>query len=392
MDRTIAMKHLNIALAALGDLTRQPARSLVVTGCLVGILFPYMTLLGISEGLRIQAEISLEEGADRYVSSDQYGAAGPVRIDEILKELTELDGVRRIRPRVVGRTYFADQLVAIVGLDREALGKLEPLVQGNVPGSPGEVLVGKALANRFGLNPGVPFTLAANKRKVLRATGTLSPTCSWNSSLLAMHLADANDFFGMGGYASHALVSLTTSSTDQRTASNMESPKGGSLRLPRFRVTDREEGMKKFNSACGLSSGTGSILLVIGLVPAIPALVMTAGFGSGDLRREIGVMRATGWSAREIIEKAAFENVAIAVAAVSFAVLLASVWIKGLNGPLVAQLFISEVGLIPSVPVPFTISPAHVLLLFWPVLGLTLSGGIISAWAASRALPGQSVR
>ncbi len=55
--------------------------------------------------------------------------------------------------RVVGRTYFVDRLVAVVGLDREGLLALKPLVEGDVPESRGEVLVGQGIASEFGIHP-----------------------------------------------------------------------------------------------------------------------------------------------------------------------------------------------------------------------------------------------
>ncbi len=64
MDHSQTLTHKNLLFAAIGDLIRRRLRSLVVTLCLAAILFPLLTALAISEGLRFQAEIGVRQGAD----------------------------------------------------------------------------------------------------------------------------------------------------------------------------------------------------------------------------------------------------------------------------------------------------------------------------------------
>jgi ABC-type lipoprotein release transport system permease subunit len=187
------LKHRNLLFAALADL------------CLSAILFPLVTALAISEGLRFQAEIAVREGANFFVSTDQYGGSGAISM-AFLEEISTLHGVSRATARVVGRTYFANRLVAVVGTDRDSLFALKPLVQGTLPDARGEVLVGPSIAEEFAVEPGIRFTLALNNRKVFKSVGTLSPTCLWGSDVLIMHLKDANEFFRIKGDASQLLL------------------------------------------------------------------------------------------------------------------------------------------------------------------------------------------
>jgi hypothetical protein len=120
MGHSRALKHTNLLFAALADLLRQRMRSLVVTLSLTAILFPLVTALAVSEGLRFQAGIAVQEGADLYISSDQYGGNGAIST-AYLKRLSALGGISRTTARVVGRTYFANRVVAVVGLDKPSL-------------------------------------------------------------------------------------------------------------------------------------------------------------------------------------------------------------------------------------------------------------------------------
>ena len=80
MEHSEALKHGNLLFAALADLLRRRVRSMVVSLCLTAILFPLVTALAISEGLRFQAEIAVREGANFYVSTDQYGGSGAISV------------------------------------------------------------------------------------------------------------------------------------------------------------------------------------------------------------------------------------------------------------------------------------------------------------------------
>ena len=70
--------YLNLFVAAAANLARYRLRSVVVVICLVAICGPYVTGIAISEGIRAEAEIAVQEGADLYLTFDQFGRNGPV--------------------------------------------------------------------------------------------------------------------------------------------------------------------------------------------------------------------------------------------------------------------------------------------------------------------------
>ncbi len=70
--------YRNLFVAAAANLARYGTRSAVVVVCLVAICGPYVTGIAISEGIRADAELSVEEGADLYLTMDHFGRNGPV--------------------------------------------------------------------------------------------------------------------------------------------------------------------------------------------------------------------------------------------------------------------------------------------------------------------------
>jgi ABC-type lipoprotein release transport system permease subunit len=363
----------------------------VVTLCLVAILFPLVTALAISEGLRFQAEISVREGADLYVSEDRFGGNGPISLD-YLGKLSGLPGISRVTPRVVGRTYFVDRLTAVVGLDPEAFLALKPLVRGKVPQAPGEVLLGQGIARAFKMQTGMPFSLGANPRKTFRVTGILSPSCLWSSDLMVMSHGDANEFFAVKGVSTQFLVYASKDSSPLVGDSLMSRTDPDRPHGPALRIKDRYHTNERLRAAFAHKGGIFIILYIIVVVLAIQTFLITSGFGLRAMEREIGVMRAIGWSTSEMLGKVGLESLGIGLTAVSVAVLLSMVLTKGLQGILIAQFFVAEVGLVPDVDIPARYLPSHGLLGLALALCITLSGAFLSVWRKAKMPPAELMR
>ena len=391
MDHSRAIRHKNLLVAAVYDLIRRRLRSIVTMLCLTAIIFPLVTALAISEGLRFQAEIGTEEGADIYVSEDRYGGSGAIPLT-YQKALSDIKGVVRVKPRVVGRTYFADRIVAMVGLDREALLSLKSVVKGNIPEAPGEVVVGEGIAKAFAIEPGMRFTLAANNRKVFKPTGTLSSSCLWSSDVMIMHLKDANEFFRMKGYISQLLVYVPTQSTKSLLRSQTNRLKAMQTYESVLQIEDRPRIHKRLRSGYAHRRGIFVVLYIIVVALAIPAFLVTSGLGMRDLAREIGVLKAVGWRTWEVLEKVVLENLLISLTAVSVSILFSMAWIKGLNGILIAQFYVAEVGLIADVDIPSRYLPSHAVFCLVFALGVTLIGSLFSTWQKTHVAPSELMR
>ncbi|MGD9039345.1 MAG: FtsX-like permease family protein [Desulfobacteraceae bacterium] len=391
MEHSRAIKHRNLLFAALGDLLRRRMRSVVVALSLTAILFPLVTALAISEGLRFQAEIAVRAGADFFVSTDLYGGSGAISV-AFLEELSALKGVTHATARVVGRTYFANRLVAVIGIDRESLLTLKPLVRGTLPDARGEVLVGRSVADEFAVEPGIRFTLALNNKKVFKSVGTISPTCLWGSDVLIMHLEDANEFFRIKGDASQLL--LYTSPKDVSVVKKSLSDLGKLKETPwsQVQIQDRAHIEQRLGSGYGYKGGIFVVLFVIGTALAVSAFLVTSGFGLKELDKEIGLLKAVGWRTWEVLEKVVIENLLISLTAVSLSVLLSMVWIKGLNGILIAQFYVAEVGLIPNVDIPSRYLPSHAVFYLLFALVVTLIGSLFSTWRKARITPTELMR
>jgi ABC-type lipoprotein release transport system permease subunit len=93
-----------------------------------------------------------------------------------------------------------------------------------------------------------------------------------------------------------------------------------------------------------------------------------------------------------VLEKVVLENLLISLTAVSVSILFSMAWIKGLNGILIAQFYVAEVGLLPTVDIPSRYLPSHAVFCLVFALGVTLIGSLFSTWQKTHVPPSELMR
>jgi ABC-type antimicrobial peptide transport system permease subunit len=125
---------------------------------------------------------------------------------------------------------------------------------------------------------------------------------------------------------------------------------------------------------------------------AILLLLVTSGLGLAERRREIGILKATGWQTDEILLRGGVESLALALGAACFSLLLAWIWLRFGNGFAIAGIFLAGVGTVPDFPLPFRLTPVPALLAFVLSFAVILTGTLYSSWRAAIAPPREAIR
>ncbi len=386
-------KHLNLLFTATANIIRNKVRSILLILCLIAVLFPFITAISISEGIKFQSLISVEEGADIYVTSDHYGSNAPISLQH-LKRFQEMEGVMKVYPRVVGRTYFSNRLATIVGIPSENITGSIHLVEGEMFRGKGEVVIGKSLAKEFNLQIGVRFTLSANPSKIFKITGFFDANATiWSANLILMAFEDASEFFQVKGKATDILIytrpgyaPLLAKEIQEKSLSNPDPLE------PPLRVQDKSLVRRYFERGFNYKAGVFTALYTVAFALAIPALLVISGFGQTERKKEIGVLKATGWQTQEVMEMVALENLAISLTSAPLSILMAMVWLKGFNGAFIAQFFIAEIGLMAPFPIPSRFLPLPSLFAFLFAVVLTMIGSLYSTWRTATVPPAEAMR
>jgi ABC-type lipoprotein release transport system permease subunit len=391
---------LEVARTGFTALRLHPLRSGVTIAALVAVLLPYLACLGLAQGLSDEAEVSVGAGADVYVTAQQFGRPVPIPLSAI-DAVRRLDGVVEVVPRIVGGIVLGKtpENAVLVGLPRERLAASFDAVEGRlVEGSRlNELVVGTALARRLGLKVGShlpPFYHSAEGERVSRVVGLFRADAGiWQANLILTSFDTAAHIFNQTGTATDLLVYTRPGYEAQVAAAvrrlQVSTALSQSLTL---QAVGRADVASLFHAGLLHREGIFNLHWVLALTIGILTVLVTTGLGLSARRREIGILKATGWQTDEILLRNTVESFLLAALAISIAIVLAFGWLKGLNGYGIAGVFLTGVDLVPDFPVPFRLLPVPVLLAAVMGFVVVLSGSVYSSWRAATVAPLEAMR
>jgi ABC-type lipoprotein release transport system permease subunit len=388
-----------IARTGVTALLLHPQRSLVTTACLVVVLLPYLVGLGLSRGIQDQAEASIRFGADLYVTAEQFGRPAPTPL-AVMADIQAIPGVAHVTPRIVGRIELGKtpRSAVLVGVPLQDFPAQIECIEGRLyQGSKrNELVVGSELAHDLHLEVGAlvpPFYRSRDGERISEVVGVFRSEVSlWQARLILTSFETAAHIFDQPGLATDLLVQCRPAYQDEVRRAILHlalKPPGGSIRL---RVTTREDLAALLPQGLMHREGIFTLLFVLAFTVGILVILVTSGFGLTERRREIGILKATGWQTDEILLRSLVESLLLCLAGASLAVLLAYGWLKGLNGYWIASVFLAGVDRYPGFPTPFRLAPGPALLAFLIALVVVLSGSLFSTWRAAIVSPREAMR
>jgi ABC-type lipoprotein release transport system permease subunit len=391
-QETSFRKHRALFLNAIKCLLKNPVRSIVVILCLTTLLSPFVTAIAICEGIKSQYSNSLRDGGDVYVARDNYGSNAPIELN-IIQQLGRIQGITKVVPRVIGRTYVKGRFLAILGIAPASIPSSIRIVQGRGPRAKGDVIIGHKAAECLNLSVGRRFAIKRNPGQVFQIVGLFHSHCNiWNADLLVMTFEDAVDLFGLEGRATDLMVYtrpgyeeivdiiVRLSEQEQETGQPV-------LRVQTRELIDRYS-QRGFNIKAGVFTGFYCLVLALG----IPSIGVISGFGLAERRREIGVMKAFGWQTEEVLEMVALENLILSIMSMPFIILVAAVWMHLFNGVVINRFFIASFDIMIPFPVPSRIFPIPLVLGIMMAMILTMVGSIYSTWKTAVVPPSEAMK
>jgi ABC-type lipoprotein release transport system permease subunit len=393
---------VEIAKTGLAALVLHPARTTATLCALLAMLVPYLTGIGLAQGIERDAHVSLRAGGDLYISGSQFGRPVPLSVT-LVPQVRELEGVVDVVPRIVGRlTLGRDPVeVVLVGVPESGFPDSITCVDGRLPRSAAlhEFVVGSELARRLNLKPGArlpPFYHNPRGEQVSLIVGLFqSDVAIWQSQLMFTTFETAGKVFAQEGLATDLVVQCRPGYADQvrhaihRTIRLPSPVTAGAVQL---NVTSRRDLEMLAAGVQSRRAGVFSLHFVVAFVIGILVLLVTSGFGLAERRREIGILKATGWQTDEVLLRSLVESLLLGVGGASFSVLLAYVWLRAFNGWGMAAILMPGVSAAPGFKVPFRLAPVPVLLAYVVASAVTLVGSIWSTWRAAITPPDEALR
>jgi ABC-type lipoprotein release transport system permease subunit len=393
-------KFAAIARTGLWAVLLHPLRSAATALCLVAVLTPYVAGAAIARGLSEDAQASIRHGADLHVSGMRFGRPAPVPL-AAMERVRAIPGVRDVFPRIVGEIGLGSERVpaVVVGIPLDRLPKETRCVEGRLFGAEGELVMGAELARRLAVNVGSrlpPFYRNRAGERVTTVVGLFRADLPvWEANLLFCSLETAAAIFDQGGLATGLLVTVEPGYGDavERALRQLppfdEGDAHGPVALP---VTSRDDLRELLPRGLRHLEGVFQLHFVLAFAVGIPLLMVAAGLGLSERRREAALMKATGWMTDEVLLQGLVESLVLSLLGASAAVLLAWAWLGPLGGRGIAGVFLPGAEPWPAFRVPFRLAPVPAILGFAVSFAIVSIGTLTSTWRAATAPPALALR
>lgn len=377
--------HINLFLLASENVVGHWRGYLIAA---IGLVAPLALLLcgvAVSEGLKADAIASVDAGADLYCTWDMFGRDAPLPLDRV-PPLSEIDGVLRAVPRIIGRSIVGDESVTVVGVPLDQIRRAAPRVDGRLPLSANEVLIGRELARVTGLSPGRTMALDGDIVRLFTVVGVAPSTSSlWSAKAVVCEIGEAAMIFGETRHVSDVCL-YTRPGYDARVAAAVERMDA------RYRVQTKSIVRGYVARGMTLREGVFTVQFAMALAWSVPSFAVISYMGGSPRRREIGLLKAEGWRTLQVLEMIAMEHGIVSVFSAAAAMLLALVWLRVFRAPLIAPFLIADLPLFPNMELPSRFLPLPGLLALAFSFAVTMTGGIYSTWRTSMARPVESLR
>ena len=391
MSRLLAIAH-----TGLESLILHPLRAAVCIAAVVALLTPYLACLAISQGIEAEAKTSIQLGADLYVQGQQFGRGTAIPL-AVADEIRQMEGVTRVVPRIVGSLTLGvdEEEVVLVGVPAEEFPTEVRCLSGRLPrsGGPNELAIGTELAQRLALKVGsriLPFYSSEQGERVSVVVGIFAADAPhWQGRMILTTLDTAASIFDVPGAATDLLVYCRPRYADRIGTTIRQGLSSGKIRA---QVTTRADLEAQLPRDVLHREGIFNLHFVLAFVVGILVILVTSGIGLTERRREIGILKATGWQTDELLLRGLTESFLLSLTGAALALVLAAAWLKLFNGFGIAGLFMAGTGMRPAFAVPSRFTPVPALLAFVLSFAVVMSGTLISTWRAAKATPMDAMR
>ena len=315
------------------------------------IIFLLSAVLFLSSSIQHTLYAALQKQGDFVVTRIQAGKAVNTPTDWIDKVL-EIKGVTDVAPRIYGRYFFAprEQAFLVVGIDffdRQNNQNLQRLIEGIdlkrfLSGN--NMLVGEGVKRFLGAHyfsraftfktPNGSFTKVGIYQTLPLESNLIA------NDMIVMPIDLAREIFGLG---ENEVTDITFNVPNRAEWDNIITKLH--LLFYDVRVVEKREIKKAYRNLYNYKGGLFLILYLITLVTFMLILYQRYAMVYSTERKEIGILRAVGWSIKEVLKLKLYENLIIVTVSFVSGVVLAYFYVFILGAPLLKEIFLGGANL-----------------------------------------------
>jgi ABC-type lipoprotein release transport system permease subunit len=312
----------------------------------VVMLFLLSSVLFISSSIKYSLENTLRSQPDFVVQKIRGGQ----RVDlpeEWMDKLIGIPGVSSVTPRVYGRYFFKSKgkSFLVTGVDffgeqsQKALAQIMSTTDAAKFLDGDNMLVGEAVAKflkkHFYADSYNFLTPSGKFRKVYIFKVLPKESDLFFNDVIIMPMHLAKEILGIG---EGSLSDIAFNVPNDKERDNVEN------RVNSFyydlRITSKEDMRKAYENLYNYKGGIFLILFLISIVTFVLILYQRYSMVYSGERRHIGLLRALGWSIRDVLKLKFFETLAVVSVSYITGVFLAYIFVFVYGAPLLKEIFL----------------------------------------------------
>ncbi len=350
------------------------------------LIFLLSSILFISNSIKSELDITIDSLPDITVQRLQAGRAINMPLSRVNK-LLAIDGVKAVIPRVWGYYYFANAGVnfSVVGIDqfedqyRDLYTKLCDKFNFDKLKIDSGMLIGsgidKILKNNF-YQGYFNFVKPDGSLIKVKIDGVFNGDTKLESSdIIVMPSKKVREIFGMkSNKAVDFVIKIANPSEVPNIASKI------TQLYPDTRVITKEDLKISYQNLFDYKGGLFLALFVISAFTFFMIIYDKASGVSSDEKREIGILKAVGWTIDDILKEKFYEAFVISFVSFITALCLSIFYVYFLNAPLLKNIFIGYSSLKPAFDLPFSFDFQTFSIIFFLTVPIYIAATIIPSW------------
>jgi ABC-type lipoprotein release transport system permease subunit len=308
----------------------------------------------------------------------------------IANEIVTIAGVEQAIPRVWGYYYFANAGVnfSIVGIDQyeeqytNSLSKITKEFDFDKLNTHHSMVVGKGVKKVLKesyYNDYFNFIKPNGSFKKIYLAGIFDGDTELEANdMILMSKDDVREIFDMpNGKATDIVVKVANPHEITTIASKIK------LMYPDSRVITNNDLQVSYQNIFDYKSGLFLALFIISLFTFFTIVYDKSSGLSSEEKREIGILKAVGWSVDDVLKEKFYEAFIISFFAYILGILIAFGYVYGLNAPLLRDVFVGYSQLKTTFELPFIFDIQTLFLVFLLSVPIYIGATIIPSWRAS---------
>lgn len=381
--------NLHLLEFSLFSLIRRGTKNSFIFVIFTGLIFLLSSVLFISEAIKHELNSVVEGLPEITLQRLQAGRQVNTPIERA-EALLDIEGVQSALPRIWGYYYFKSAGVnfSVVGIDafeesyKHSLTTLIEHTDIKTLEKAGGMLVGKgvkAVLEENHYQDFFNFVTSEGTWQRIPIMGVFESSVALESNdIILLPKSIAYAIFGMNKHEATDIVVRVANPREIATVVEKITE-----RYPDMRALTKDDIRVSYQNIFDYKSGFFLALFVISAFTFFIIIFDKVSGLSSEEKREIGILKALGWSSSLILKERFYEAFILSALSFILGIIISMVYVFFLDAPVLKDIFTGYSQLKPAFSLPFYANSAMFILLFFLSVPIYVAAVLIPSWKAS---------